>query len=192
MFKESNSRRAAREFWKAEIQNLEAASTAVTRSAARALQREIRKQLRTFKKGPGSSGGFQKAVKIEDKPPKGALSPASFVSLGVPFMDVFEEGKTVTGKGNLIILLPPGAQLGFKRITKGNRWDGVWNKIKRTSSVVKVSDGLVVLYRHQGNSVPIYKFQKSVKDPKKISFYDTASAIADAMGGELEKLLGSR
>jgi hypothetical protein len=189
MFRESDSRRASKEFWKAEIQNLEAASTAVTKSAARALQREIRKQLRTFKKGLNSNGSFQKAVRIKDKPPKGELSPASFVSLGVPFMDTFEEGKTVSGKSNLIILLPPGAQLGFKRITKGNTWRDVWNKIERKASVVKVADGLVVLYRHQGTKVPIYTVQKSVKDPKKISFYDTAEAIANTMAAELEKLL---
>lgn len=191
MFKDSDSRRASKEFWKAEIQNLEAASTAVSKSAARALKREVGKQLRKFKKGPGSSGGFQKAIKIKDKPPKGLLSPASFVSLGVPFMDAFEEGKTVTGKRNLIILLEPGVRLGFKRITKGNRWGDVWSRIEKKSRFVKTSNGVVVLFKHQGIEHPIYKFQKSVKDPKMISFYDTAEAIADAMPGELEKLLNN-
>ena len=189
MLRESDSRRAAREFWRAEVQNLESASKAVTKTAARALKREMRKQLRRFKKGPGSNGSFQKAVRIKDKAAKGTLSPASFVSLGVPFMDVFEEGKTVTGQRNLVILLPPGARLGFKRISKGNRWDAVWNRIKRKARFVKASDGVVVVYQSQGREYPIYKFQKSVKVPKKISFYDTAEAIADTMPRELEKLL---
>lgn len=189
MFRDSDSRRAAKEFWKAEIQNLEAASTAVSRSAARALKRELGKQLRKFKKGPNSNGSFQKAITLKDKEAKGLYAPATFISLGVPFMDVFEEGKTVTGKGKLIILLPPGERLGFKRITKGNRWNDVWNRIQGKSRIVKVSDGVVILFQHQGTEHPIYKFQKSVKVPKKLSFYETAEAIADKMPDEIEKLL---
>jgi hypothetical protein len=189
LFRDSDSRRASKDFWKAEIQNLEAASKAVSRSAARALKRELGKQLRSFKKGPNSNGSFQKAIRLKDKEAKGTLAPASFVSLGVPFMDVFEEGKTVTGKGSLIILLPPGEQLGFKRISKGNRWSDVWNRIKGKSRVVKASNGAVVLFKYQNQEYPIYKFQKSVKVPKKISFYETAEAIANKMPEEIERLL---
>lgn len=179
----------AREFFASEVKNLESASRAVLRSTARRLKREAENQLKTFKKGPNSNGSFHKAVKVYDLEPRGSLGPASYVRLGVPWLDAFEEGKTIRGKSNLIILLPPGAELGFKRITKGNSWSKVWTKIKSKSRIAEVSDGVVVIFNYQGRNVPIYKFQLQVKVPKKLSFYETAERLSSAMADEIERLM---
>ncbi|MGL5805953.1 MAG: DUF6441 family protein [Xenococcaceae cyanobacterium] len=190
MLKDSDRARSSREFFNAEIKNLDAASRAVMKTTARALKREVSKQLRKFKRGEGSNGTFQKAIKLYDLPPRNALGPASYVRLGVPFIGVFEEGATVTGQPNLIILLPEGAKLGFKRISKGNQWRQVWGRIENKSRLVKVNDGTIVVFEHQGRSLPIYKFQSApIKLPKKLSFYDTAEKLADTMPSQIEQLL---
>lgn len=173
MFNDADRRRATREFFSSQIKDLKAADRAVLRATARALQREIRGQLRKFKRGPTGTGGFQKAVKVYDLPPSGSLPLASFVRLGVPFMDAFEEGKNITGNPTLIILLNTGAAAGFKRITKGNSWSKVWEQIKGRVRIFPVATGTVIAVEINGQNVPIYKIQKAVTVPKKISFFET-------------------
>ncbi|NJK40568.1 MAG: hypothetical protein HC934_02895 [Acaryochloridaceae cyanobacterium SU_2_1] len=186
-FSESDQARIARDFFRAEIKNIDAASSSAIKIAASALQRETRKQLRAnFKKGPGSSGSFHRAVKIKNLPSKAGLGPAAYVSLGVPFMRIFEEGGTVRGRsGNLIILLPEGERMGFRRITKGNPWPRVWQRISKAAFVMAKSDGSLVLYR----GVPIYKIQLQVQLPKKISFYKLAEEIGNQIFSEIRNLL---
>lgn len=179
--------RAAREFFRSEIKNLEAANRAVIRSTGRKLKAEMLTQLKRFKRSKGST--FHKAVKLRDFEPTGALGPASIVRLGVPFMDAFEEGKTVSGKPNLIILLPMGQKLKYKRISKGNPWSKVWSEISPIAVIFKVNDGVVIAVNKNGKNYPIYKIQKSVKMPKLISFYNTAKRLGDEMPTEIERLL---
>lgn len=183
------SSRMAREFFASEVKNLESAGRAVVRATARKLKSEAQKQLKTFKKGPDSNGSFHKAVKIYDLEPRNDLGPASYVRLGVPWLDAFEEGKVIQGKSNLIILLPPGAELGFRRISKGNPWSKIWAKIQSKARVIKVPDGAVVVLKYQGRNVPIYKLQKQVKAPKKLSFYETAERLSQGMADEIERLM---
>lgn len=188
-FNDADRRRSTREFFRSQVKDLEAADRAVLRSTARALQREIRGQLRKFKRGPTGTGGFQKAVKVYDLPPRGSLPLANFVRLGVPFMDVFEEGKTISGNPTLIILLTRGASLGFRRITKGNPWAKVWEQIKDRVRLFPVANGTVVAVEVNGQNVPIYKMQKSVTAPKKLSFFETAERLSAGMADEVYKLL---
>jgi len=189
VFNDADRRRATREFFGSQIKDLKAADRAVLRATARALQREIRGQLRKFKRGPTGTGGFQKAVKIYDLPPSGSLPLASFVRLGVPFMDAFEEGKNITGNPSLIILLNTGAAAGFKRINKGNSWTKVWEQIKGRVRLFPVATGTVIAVEINGQNVPIYKIQKAVTVPKKISFFETAEKLSAGMADEVLKLL---
>jgi hypothetical protein len=183
--------RATRDFFRSELKGFEAANKAALRSTAAALKREVTKQLRTFKKGPSSNGSFQKAVKVKELPPKGGLPLAEIVRLGVPFMGAFEEGATIQGKPNLIILLPKGAALGFRRITKGNTWATVWNRIQKRAKIIPVSDGQVIgIVDKTGATIPIYKIQKQVTVPKKLSFFDTAEKLANTIPEEIARLLG--
>lgn len=188
-FNDADRRKATRDFFNSQIKDLEAADRAVLRSTARALQREVRGQLRKFKRGPTGTGGFQKAVKVYDLPPRGSLPLANFVRLGVPFMDVFEEGKQIFGKPNLIILLTQGQKLGFRRITKGNPWTKVWEQIKDKVRLFFVYNGTVIAIEVNGQNVPIYKIQKSVIAPKKLSFFKTAETLSAGMADEVQKLL---
>lgn len=186
---EFNDRAIAKDFFNSEIRDLESATRAATKEAANLLKKNVGKELRKFKKGSGSNGSFQKSIKVYNLRSQGSFGPASFVRLGVPFMDVFQEGATVTGKPNLIILLSGGAKLGFRRVNKGNQWGAIWSLIRDRAKLVKVDDGVVVALQHQGQNIAIYKIQKSVKDPKKISFNETAEQIADRIPEEINKLL---
>lgn len=179
--------RAAQEFFRSEAKNLEAANRAVIRATGRRFKAEMLIQLRSFKKTKGST--FRKAVKLYQFESKGSLGPADIVRLGVPFMKAFEEGQQISGKPNLIILLPSGAKLGYKRISKGNPWRKVWGEISSIAKIFKVNDGVVIAISKNGRSVPIYKIQKTIKVPKIISFYDTAKKLGDGMADEVERLL---
>jgi len=182
--------RASKEFFRSELKNLEAANTAALKTTAAAVKREMGKQLRKFKKGPNGNGSFQRAIRIKELRPSGSLPFAVVVRLGVPFMSAFEEGAKITSPRNLIILLPQGAALGFRRISKGNKWASVWARIAKSARIIPVADGKVVAISKDGRNVPIYKIQKSVKLPKKISFFATAELVAGDMAGLVEQILG--
>lgn len=150
-----------------------------------ALKQAIKGQLRqNFKSGRSpQSAGFFNAVKQYDLQPSASLGPATFVRLGVPFISIFEEGGTIAAQGKFLIsLLPDGKRLGFKRISKGYPYEAVYSKFKKQINLVKLGDGsILVLFKQlNGISVPIYKFQKQVKLPKLISFFDQADRIARA------------
>jgi hypothetical protein len=189
-FSLADQNKAARQFFRSELKDLEAANTAALRTTAAAVKREMGKQLRKFKKGPTGNGSFQKAIRIKELRPSGSLPFAVVVRLGVPFMSAFEEGAKITSPRNLIILLPQGAALGFRRISKGNKWASIWARIAKVARIIPVADGKVVAISKDGRNVPIYKIQKSVQLPKKISFFATAESIAGNMAELVEQLLG--
>lgn len=185
-FRIGDQRKAVDQFLRSEVKNLNAATATATKVAARALKREVQKELRSnFKPGRNSNGAFFKAVKVRDLPadPARGLGPASFVRLGVPFMGIFQEGGTVQGKGSLIILLPEGERLGFKRISKGNPWGEVQRRWGKFLFPIKVSDGLVIGYENPKTKTrhAVYKFQPQVTLPKKLSFLEMAEEIGDAI-----------
>lgn len=190
-FRQSDINKAARLFFRNEVRDLEAATASANRAAAEALARETRKELRTnFKRSRGSN--FAKAVKVRNLPSKGALSPASFVRLGIPFLSIFQTGGTIRPvKGKyLITLLTTGAKLGFKRINKNNPWSRVWSRIRERSFFVKKSDGILIFYRNpNGRVVPIYKMVESVEMPKKLNFYENAEKFADEIPDIVQRLL---
>lgn len=181
-------------FLRAEIKNYETAAAIVSQKAGQRLKQETAKELRRFKKGKESRGNFHKAVKLYNFPKATkALPPTSYVRLGVPWIHIFEEGGIVSGKkGRLIILLPHGDKLGFKRVsTEG--WQIVWNKIKDRAVIIPDDDGVLIgLKSLNPKEKPklIYKIQTTpVYVPKKLNFYDNAEALADAMAKEIEKLV---
>lgn len=189
MYKQSDQNRATREFFRKEIQDLEGATAVVMKSAARALKRETQKEIRkNF--NYDRSGSFHKAVKVYDLKSTKFLGPASYVRLGVPFMGVFQEGATITARSkNLIILLPPGKALGFKRITKGNRWNRVWNQIKNKARLIPTGQDTLVVINHNGTNYPIYKFTKQVTVGKKISFLEMSEEIGANLDSEINRLM---
>lgn len=175
----------------AKVKNYETASNLVVKASATRLKRITAQELKQFKRGSKGSGNFHKAVKQYDLPHSGARGPASFVRLGVPWIDIFEEGGTVTGKkGALIILLPSGDKLGFKRV-KPNGWQRIWDTIKRDAVIIPQPDGyLIGLKQRGGQPILIYKIQKApVTVPKKLNFYANAEELGDKMADEISKLI---
>lgn len=156
-----------------EVRRLEAATRAAVSSAARKLQREAESQIRhNFKPKNKTKGSFG-SVKFYD------LATSSRVAISPGYISAFAEGKTIRGKPTLIILLPDGERLGFKRISRRNSWPSVWQRIHKKARLVGVGDGLVVLYQHRGKNYAIYKFQKQTTAPKLISLGAKAEALAD-------------
>lgn len=186
-FNAAEQKRALALFLKKDLQDLNAATEAAFRVTAAKIQREVKAELRrNFKRGPASNGSFFNAVSTYNLPPKGQLGPASFVRMGLPFARIFQEGGSITGRKRLAILLPEGANLGFRRISAGNTWDMVWRKHKN-QLVVR---GSIVFLAKEGKLIPIYKFQKTVKITKRLSFYELAEAAARDLPNEIAQLLG--
>jgi hypothetical protein len=166
-----------------EARHLEAASRAAIRSAARKLHQEAEAQIRrNFKPKSKTKGSFG-SVKVYDLP------TSSRVSLKPGYLEAFAEGKTIRGKPTLIILLPDGKRLGFKRISRSNTWSSVWQRIHTKARLVGMGDGLVVLYQHRGKNYAIYKFQKQTQTPKLISLQAKASAIAESMPDQINNFM---
>lgn len=161
---------------------MEAASRAAVRSAARQLGNEAESQIRRNFKPKINKGSFG-SVKRYDLP------NSTRVSLKPGYLESFAEGKTIRGKPTLIILLPDGERLGFKRISRTNSWDEVWQRIHKKARLVGVGDGVVVLYQHRGKSYPIYKFQKQSTAPKLISLKAKAEALAETMPDSINNFM---
>jgi hypothetical protein len=182
-----------KQYLAATVKNYETASNLVVQKSATRLKQVTAAELKKFKRGKGSRGNFHKAVKQYDFKVSGARGPASYVRLGVPWINIFEEGGTVTGKkGALIILLPTGDALGFKRV-KPNGWQRIWNSIKHQAVVIPQPDGYLIGIKQGKGQKPIliYKIQRgSVKVPKKLNFYDNAEKLADQMPDEINNLIG--
>jgi hypothetical protein len=184
---DADQRRAINVFFKAEVKNLETATAIGIKTTATKLANETKKQLRKFKIKNNSN--FAKSVKVYNLGAKGALGPASFVRLGIPWINIFQEGGTVTGKANLLILLPEGEKLGLKRIKPG-QWGKFWDSNKKNLFTRKVPDGVIVFLKKDGAVYPIYKFQKSVTIPKKLDFYETAEKLGNEMADLISNLMG--
>lgn len=191
--KQSDFNKAVREFFKQEVRDIEAAVFAANKTVAERLSATTKKEIKTnFKISSGSN--FAKAVKVANLKSKGVLPPASFVRIGISFMEAFQEGKTILPrKGEfLIVLLEPGQKLGFKRITKNNPWQTVWNKIRERSFFVRRSDGILIMHRTgDGRVQPIYKMTRSVTVPKLINFYENAEKLADRLPEIVNRLLSN-
>jgi hypothetical protein len=183
----ADQQRAINAFFKAQVKNLETATAIGIKTTATKLKNETKKQLRQQFNVRNSS--FAKSVKVYNLSARGALGPASYVRLGIPWIGIFEEGGEVTGKSNLLILLPEGAKLGFKRIKPG-QWGAFWERNRANLFTKKVSDGTIVYFKKEEKVYPIYKFQKSVNLRKRLSFYETAEALSDEMADLISNLMG--
>lgn len=187
-FTYQEQRRLVAQWLRSKVKDVERAAELVTKVSAQKLSREIKRQMSSFK---GNSKAFKKSVKVKDYRAIRGLPFASIVSIGIPWLKIFEEGGTIQGKKNLVILLTPGERLGLKRVTKGNPWTDVMTELKGMGRVgfVKVADGVIVYLRRNKKNIPVYKFQKSVTVPKKLDVYAAAREIGDAMPDEINKLI---
>lgn len=183
----ADQQRAIKRFFDAEVKNLETATEVAIKVTATKLANETRKQLRKFKIKNNSN--FAKSVKVYNLKARGALGPASYVRLGIPWIEVFQQGGTVTGKSTLLILLSEGEKLGLKRIKPG-QWGKFWDANKANLFTRRVADGVIVFFKKDGNVYPIYKFQKSVTVPKKLDFYETAEKLGEEMTDLISNLMG--
>lgn len=162
-----------------EAEKLALAANRSIKASARQLKRTAEAEIRSNFKQKKTKGSFG-SLRIVDLP------NSSRVSLRPGYLEAFEEGKTIRGKPTLIILLPDGEKLGFKRISKSNSWASVWQRIHKKARLVGVGDGLVVVYEHRGRSYAIYKFQKQTTAPKLISLRAKAKAIADKIPDQID------
>jgi len=189
-FSYAEQQRMITAYLKAEIKNVEKATAIVMEKTADKLTRETKKQLRrNFKKSRGSN--FAKAVKSYKLPSKGALPPVAYVRLGIPWIEIFEEGAIIQGTPWLRILLPEGERLGFKRKIANEAYFRARAANQLFSR--KVQDGWILYLKPSekgGKPIPIYKFQKTpVEVPKKLDFYATAEELGDEMPQAIADLM---
>jgi hypothetical protein len=170
-------------FFEEEARSLSRAAVVTIRNIARTLQRETEAEIRrNFKPKSKTKGSFG-SVKVYDLP------TSSRVSLKPGYLEAFAEGKTIRGNPRLIILLPDGERLGFKRINRSNSWTSVWQRIHTQARLVGVGDGLVVVYSHRGRNYAIYKFQQATKAPKLISLQAKASSLAESIPDQIDNFM---
>jgi hypothetical protein len=188
MFSDKEQQKALTVFFRQKEKDLTAATLAAYKVGAEKLKKDTMQELRQNFKKSRNSAGFFKAVSA-----KAGLSqrgnPYARVSMKIKFMEIFQTGGTIKGNPWLIILLPDGAKLGFKRITKGNPWKSVWESIKSRASLIKVADGILIAYKKNRTKILIYKLQKSVTVSKKLTFLERGQAIFDSLPAEIERLL---
>lgn len=187
-FSYQEQERALKAFFLQKEKDLTSATLSAYKVGGEKLAGKVKEELkRQFKRG-ANSAGFSRAISV-----RAGLSrkgnPYCRVTMQVAFMGIHQTGGTITGKPWLIILTTEGAKLGFKRITKGNSWGKVWSAIRSQSRIVKVADGLVVVYSQGDRSVPIYKFQKEVRLRKRLTFLETGEQIYSSLSAEIERLL---
>lgn len=155
-----------------EIKAIAVNSSAIARAAAEELYDDVQRQIRSKFKNPSTA--FTKGVKLTH------YDNVSYVRLS-PILSSYAESTEISGQPNLWILLPDGLRLGFKRIGKGFNWNDLSRRYGTNISIVAVSDGHVVLYRHRGGVSPIYKIQKAVRTKQRIEFYEQAEKIAEEL-----------
>lgn len=161
-------------FWREEEKILKLNSRAATKEAARLLEAEVKRQIKTSFSNP--SKAFINGVKVYD------FDNSSIVRLS-PILSAHAEAKTIKSDKYLWILLPDGARNGFRRISPGFNWTTIKRRYGTRLSIVAVDNGHVVLFRQSsGQIVPIYKLQPSVNQSQKIEFYEAATKIADRYG----------
>lgn len=180
--------KALKAFFRQKEKDLTAATLAAYKVAGQKLAGEIKKELRqNFKKSANSAGFFQAVSVRYGLSARG--NPYCRVALKIAFMGIYQTGGIVAGNPWLIILTTEGARLGFKRITTSNSWAKVWSAIRSQARIVKVANGLVVVYSQGGTSVPIYKFQKEVYLGKRLTLLEQGEQIYDSLPDEIERLL---
>ena len=157
-------------FFDGNLKQLKLDSTRAMKSAARELERDVKRQIRKNFNNP--SLAFQNGVKVHD------YEGGSYVRLS-PILSSHAKTTKLSSGSNLWILLPDGKRLGFKRMgTDGFNWNTLKRRYGTRISFVPVGDGHVVLYRSRYGIKPVYKIQISVTTKQRIDFYDHAEEIA--------------
>ena len=175
---------ALQRFFRSAVQNLSAASEAVVKSRAEALKRVTQAELKSnFKRRVGG-------VKVYPLPPRGDLGPAAYVSVKPQFLRLFEDGGTVQSKGKLlVILLPEGARLKFKRPGKGG-WGRIWAANQHRFRLVPANGGYLVLCRvSKRREVPVYFLGRQATVRKRLNFGANAAKLGAGMDVEIQRLL---
>ena len=157
-------------FFDEELKQIDLESNRAAHDAARELERDIQRQIRTNFNSP--SLAFQRGVRVSE------WDGGASVRLS-PILSSHGLEREQQGNPNLWILLPEGQRLGFKRIGKGFDQDLLKRRYGNQLSIVPVRGGRAVLYRGRNGTVPVYKIQSSVEMPQRIDFYGAADRIGE-------------
>jgi hypothetical protein len=176
------------QYFDEEIKAIAVDSKAIALDAAEELRDDVLRQIRRNFNNP--SAAFAKGVKVYEKKDDDAvyvkLSPILSVH-AIPPAPLTKGGSRGDGNPNLWILLPDGAKLGFRRMSKAFNWSTLKRRFGTRLSFVPVNDGTVVLYRSEQGVKPIYKIQSSVTTKQRIEFYEKAEEIAQREGFDYER-----
>jgi hypothetical protein len=175
---------ALEKFFRSAVQGLEAASSAVIASRAQQLKTITQGELKSrFKRKVGG-------VSVKNLPANGRYGAAAYISVKPKFLSVFQDGGTITAKGQfLAVLLPEGARLKFPRVGKKG-WAAVYQKYKDRFSIVRSGDGWLVLAKVGKNrQVGVYFLTRTVEEKKRLNFRENAAIAGRGMADEIQRLL---
>ena len=159
-------------FFDGEIKAIALESKAIAVKAAKELQEDVIRQIRSNFRNP--TAAFSRGIKIYE------FDNAAIVRLS-PILSSYAEPRKIKGNPYLWILLPNGEKLGFKRIGRDFNWDTLKRRYGNRLRFVEVSDGFVLLFRHSRGVRAIYKLQKVVNREQKIEFFEKAKEIANSI-----------
>lgn len=194
------------EFRKLAAEVQDAARQAVFQ-AANEMKTEMKRQLKnSFKSRGGRSRGFFQAVSVRPKLNPSQLKsgspnydpdlpPIAYVHMGLPFMIAYELGQTITPKDalSLLIRLPQGQKLNLPKVGS-KTWKAWFPKNKNKLVFIKANGASYLAWQPSPDreAIPVYMFRKSVKMPKKLTFFDTAERIADGLAVNLARILDDK
>lgn len=166
-------------FFTQEIKELDENSGVAVRAAADALVAEMNGQLSSLQ-SRGNYRPFNNAVKAYHFKRKGNKPPTSFVRLEISWLSAFQTGATING--NLWVLLDTGRVEGFPRVSEHRGFALAKSRLKGRSFTRSVPGGILVFWRNDaGRTVPVYKIQRQVKVPKRLTFFESAERLANQM-----------
>ena len=181
--------RALELYFRSAVQNLEAASRAVVLSRAQKLKSQTQADIKAnFRRRIGG-------VRVTELKPKDNLGPAAYVSIRPGFLRIFEEGGEISGGAKfLVVLLPEGRRLRFKRPGKRAGWAAIWAQNKNRLRLVPTKTGgwLVLCRVSKRLEVAVYLLTKNVKEKKRLNFGRNAAAAGQGMAEEIANLLEGR
>lgn len=180
-------------FFKTELGDLQDAAGVAVKAVANKHVSLMKAETKKAFKGsdhPASKQFFQ-AFKAYHLAPEGTLGHASFVRAGVPFMNIFQDGGTITPKRKqyLVVRLPGAIALKLPRISKNNRLRRVFERLTAKygkHSVFRRGD--TYFLKREGELIPIYKLQRQVNLGKRIHFQETADQVAKEIPEIIKRL----
>lgn len=182
------------------------AVTAAFRRASREAVKDIRAGVRRqFRNSPNRQNGqdVENSIRGYDIPHEGhpvykfSYSPAAVIRANPSWMEIFEEGGRIFPHGdNLVFPTATGDRLGLDRGSRnigGRTYVRKWAQVDKAEQMFgplfEIRDGNATYLAANigGDPVALFHVRRSVREKKRLSFYDTVERAARIIPREYDK-----